>query len=82
MVGYVSGRLVLRLIKEGHMRPPGEACLEWRVTTSSRGTRLTQCARFKPRELLGRVYLYLVAPFHGLVFPGLVRRIIADAHAA
>lgn len=61
------------------MRLPGEAWLEWRITTGPRGTRLTQLARFKPRGLLGRVYWYSVAPFHGLVFPGLLRGIVADA---
>ena len=63
------------------MRLPGEAWLEWRITTSPRGTRLTQLARFKPRGLLGRVYWYAVAPFHGLVFPGLTRGIVADAES-
>ncbi|MDH2903041.1 MAG: SDR family oxidoreductase [Actinomycetota bacterium] len=63
------------------MRLPGEAWLEWRITTSPRGTRLTQLARFKPRGLLGRVYWYSVAPFHGLVFPGLLRGIVTDAES-
>jgi len=63
------------------MRLPGEAWLEWRITTSPRGTRLTQYARFKPRGLLGRLYWYAVAPFHGLVFPGLLRGIVHDAQS-
>ncbi|MDE3139532.1 MAG: DUF2867 domain-containing protein, partial [Acidobacteriota bacterium] len=29
--------------------------------------------------LLGRLYWYGVAPFHGLVFPGMLRGIVADA---
>jgi uncharacterized protein YbjT (DUF2867 family) len=73
-----TGRLV-RLRAE--MRVPGEAWLEWLITTSPRGTRLTQRAIFKPRGLWGRLYWYGVAPFHGLVFPGLVRGIVADAES-
>jgi uncharacterized protein YbjT (DUF2867 family) len=61
------------------MRLPGDAWLEWRITTSPRGTRVTQRARFKPRGLLGRAYWYSVAPFHVLVFPGLLRGIVDDA---
>ena len=61
------------------MRLPGEAWLEWRITTDARGTRVAQRARFKPRGLLGRLYWFGVAPFHGLVFPGMLRGIVDDA---
>ena len=70
---------VVRLRAE--MRLPGEAWLEWRITTAADGTHVTQRARFKPRGLLGRLYWYAVAPFHGLVFPGLLRGVVADAEA-
>lgn len=71
-----------RLIRlHAEMRLPGEAWLEWRITTGPRGTRLTQRATFKPRGLLGRLYWYSVAPFHRLVFPGLLRGIITDAES-
>ena len=43
------------------------------------GTLLQQTARFRPRGLLGRVYWYAVAPFHRLVFPGLINGIARDA---
>ena len=61
------------------MRLPGEAWLEWRITPETDGARVHQRARFKPRGLLGRLYWYAVAPFHGLVFPGMLRGIVADA---
>ncbi|MDE3093253.1 MAG: SDR family oxidoreductase [Acidobacteriota bacterium] len=61
------------------MRLPGEAWLEWRITPENGGARVHQRARFKPRGLLGRLYWYGVAPFHGLVFPGMLRGIVADA---
>ena len=69
----------LRLHAE--MRLPGEAWLEWRITAAADGTHLSQRARFKPRGLVGRLYWYAVAPFHGLVFPGLLRGVVADAES-
>ncbi len=70
-----------RLVLHAEMRLPGEAWLEWRLEVAEHGTRLVQTARFRPRGLFGRVYWYGVAPFHGLVFPGLVRGIANDAVA-
>ncbi len=68
---------LLRLHAE--MILPGEAWLEWRFEPTDTGTRVTQRARFKPRGLWGRLYWYGVAPFHGLVFPGMVQGIVRDA---
>jgi uncharacterized protein YbjT (DUF2867 family) len=58
---------------------PGEAWLEWTVERTAEGSRLTQRARFKPRGLWGRAYWLAVLPFHGFVFPGLARGVVADA---
>jgi uncharacterized protein YbjT (DUF2867 family) len=58
---------------------PGDAWLEWTVETTPEGSRLIQRARFKPRGLWGRVYWYSVIPFHGFVFPGLLKGVIRDA---
>ncbi|MBM3675590.1 MAG: SDR family oxidoreductase [Actinobacteria bacterium] len=68
-----------RLVLHAEMRLPGEAWLEWTTEPDGSGTRLRQTARFRPRGLLGRVYWYAVAPFHCLVFPGLIRGIAHDA---
>ncbi len=67
------------LVLHAEMRLPGEAWLEWSIEPEASGTRLRQTARFRPRGLLGRVYWYAVAPFHRLVFPGLIRGIAHDA---
>jgi hypothetical protein len=40
---------------------------------------LRQRATFFPRGLAGQAYWYSVLPFHGLVFPAMVRRIGAEA---
>lgn len=70
-----------RLVLHAEMRLPGEAWLEWRLEPAGDRTRIVQTARFRPRGLFGRLYWYGVAPFHVLVFPGLVRGIAADAAA-
>ena len=61
------------------MRLPGDAWLEWRISSDDRTTVVSQRARFKPRGLLGRLYWFAVAPFHGLVFPGMLQGIVEDA---
>lgn len=69
----------LRLRAE--MRLPGEAWLEFRVTPDNGGSRLEQRARFVPRRLWGRVYWWVLVPFHGLIFPQMARRIAAAAES-
>jgi uncharacterized protein YbjT (DUF2867 family) len=66
------GRL-LRLRAE--MRLPGEAWLELRVGEDGGGTVYEQRAIFRPRGLAGHAYWKLVAPFHGIVFGGMLRNI-------
>jgi uncharacterized protein YbjT (DUF2867 family) len=70
-----------RLRLHAEMRLPGEAWLTWELEPTAQGTRVTQTASFRPRGLLGRLYWLGVAPFHGLVFPGLLDGIVADAIA-
>jgi uncharacterized protein YbjT (DUF2867 family) len=68
-----------RVVLHAEMRLPGEAWLEWDLAPTATGTRLVQTARYRPRGLWGRAYWYAVAPFHRLIFPGLVRGIARDA---
>ena len=68
---------LLRLRAE--MRLPGEAWLEWRVDDEGGRRVLHQRALFVPRGLLGRLYWYAVAPFHGLIFQRLVEEIVRRA---
>ena len=42
-------------------------------------TRLRQRATFVPRGLLGHLYWWAVAPFHGIVFGGMLRNITRAA---
>jgi hypothetical protein len=68
---------LLRLRAE--MRVPGLAWLEFRVTDDPAGSLLTQKATFYPRGLAGHAYWYGIAPFHGIVFGGMIRNIAAEA---
>jgi uncharacterized protein YbjT (DUF2867 family) len=75
----VPGRL-LRLRAE--MKVPGRAWLEFHVSPASGGqSTLRQRATFFPRGLAGQAYWYSVLPFHGIVFPSMLRRIGAAAVA-
>lgn len=73
------GRL-LRLRAE--MKVPGLAWLEFRVEPGSTGdstSTLHQLATFVPTGLAGHVYWWLVWPFHGIVFGGMLRNIAKSA---
>jgi uncharacterized protein YbjT (DUF2867 family) len=68
---------LLRLRAE--MKLPGEAWLTWNIHEESDETVITQTASFRPRGLLGRLYWGLVWPFHGFIFPVMLRRLVASA---
>jgi uncharacterized protein YbjT (DUF2867 family) len=74
----VPGR---RLRLHAEMRLPGEAWLTWDLDPVDSGTLITQTALFRPRGLLGRLYWLAVAPFHRLIFPGMLAGLVADAAA-
>ncbi|MBN3036146.1 MAG: SDR family oxidoreductase [Bacteroidales bacterium] len=60
-----------RLLLFAEMKLPGEAWLEFRVQDDI----LVQTATFRPKGLLGRMYWYLVLPFHRLIFKGLIQEL-------
>jgi hypothetical protein len=73
-----DGTRLLRLRAE--MKVPGRAWLEMTVDpTTGPGSRYRQRAVFLPRGLAGHLYWWAVAPFHGLVFGGMVRNITRTA---
>ncbi len=69
---------LLRLRAE--MRLPGLAWLELGIERSPRTT-YVQRAVFHPHGLMGHLYWWSVAPFHGLVFGGMARNITKAAEA-
>ena len=60
-----------RLLLFAEMKLPGEAWLEFRI----RENQLYQTATFRPKGLLGRFYWWLVYPFHGIIFRGLIKKL-------
>jgi uncharacterized protein YbjT (DUF2867 family) len=75
-----AGRL-LRLRAE--MRLPGAAWLEMTVEEAEDGASVyRQRALFHPRGLAGHAYWWSVAPFHGVVFSGMLHNIRAAAESA
>ncbi len=70
----------LRLRAE--MKLPGRAWLELTVDDSGDGgSRYRQRAVFFPSGLGGRLYWAAILPFHGVIFSGMVNRIVAAAEA-
>ncbi|MBT8235036.1 MAG: SDR family oxidoreductase [Bacteroidia bacterium] len=61
-----------RLLLLAEMRLPGEAWLEFKIDDS---LILHQTATFRPRGLKGRIYWYIMLPFHFFIFKGMIRNI-------
>ncbi len=57
-----------KLLLYAEMKLPGEAWLEFKIKEN----KLFQTATFRPKGLAGRLYWYLVTPFHWIVFNGMV----------
>jgi len=64
-----------RLLLQAQMKLPGRAWLEFLLTERE----LVQTAYYYPHGVWGRLYWYLVLPFHGLVFRKMGRSIIREA---
>jgi hypothetical protein len=66
------------------MKVPGKAWLQFEVTVPEGDSHpvLTQTAFFAPKGLSGLAYWYLLYPFHGLIFGGMIRRLAARAMEA
>ncbi|MFF1876620.1 SDR family oxidoreductase [Leifsonia sp. NPDC058230] len=72
-----------RLRLRAEMRVPGLAWLELSVTPAEgSGAIYRQRAIFFPQGLPGRLYWLAVLPFHGIIFSGMVDRIVLDAERA
>jgi uncharacterized protein YbjT (DUF2867 family) len=80
VVEEVAASSVLRL--HSVLRAPGDGWMEWRLVPSGSGALLKQTAFFAPRGLPGFLYWYLLAPFHSLVFQGLIRAIKREAESS
>ncbi|ALJ06339.1 epimerase [Pseudalgibacter alginicilyticus] len=61
-----------RLLLFAEMKLPGEAWLEFKITDN----KLIQTATFRPLGVAGRLYWYAVLPFHGLIFNGMIKKLV------
>ncbi|NNC93423.1 MAG: SDR family oxidoreductase [Acidimicrobiia bacterium] len=71
-----SGR---RVQLAAEMKLPGRAWLEFEALPQPNGTELRQTAYFLPRGLLGRLYWFVLVPFHLLIFHRMAQRIASAA---
>ncbi|MCE5335939.1 MAG: SDR family oxidoreductase [Desulfobacteraceae bacterium] len=65
-----------RLLLLSEMKTPGEALLEFRISSLPDGTtELQQLSRFRPKGLPGLLYWYILYPAHQVLFHGMLRTI-------
>lgn len=65
-----------RLLLFAEMKLPGEAWLEFRITSIDGKEFLFQKATFRPKGLSGRAYWYILLPVHLIMFGGMAGKII------
>jgi len=65
-----------RLLLFAEMKLPGEAWLEFRIKKKEDKDFLIQRATFRPRGIIGRLYWYILLPFHIFIFKGMAKNII------
>lgn len=61
-----------RLLLFAEMKVPGEAWLEFYIDDDNR---VHQNATFRPRGLRGRIYWYIMQPFHFFIFRGMLSKL-------
>ena len=49
------------------------------TASSTAGTHVVQRAIFRPRGLAGRLYWWVLIPFHAIIFPGMLRNALKHA---
>ncbi|MEM9340195.1 MAG: SDR family oxidoreductase [Bacteroidota bacterium] len=64
------------LLLFAEMKLPGDAWLEFKIKTEKNQNKLVQTATFRPLGVWGRLYWYLVLPFHGFIFKGMAKNLI------
>lgn len=72
---YVKDRVLLLFAE---MKVPGRAWLYFEVGPSKEGSEVRMTAVFDPIGVWGRVYWFVIYPFHYLVFNGMFRGLIRE----
>ena len=64
------------LLLLAEMKVPGEALLEFRISPMGHSkVELKMVSKFLPRGILGMLYWYVMYPFHGWIFKGMLSAI-------
>lgn len=66
-----------RLLLYAEMKLPGEAWLEFKIIERNEKNHLSQVATFRPKGLWGRIYWWLMWPFHLFIFKGMASKLIS-----
>ncbi len=61
-----------KLLLYSELKEPGEAWLEFKIQNNM----LNLTATFRPNGISGRLYWYVVTPFHMIIFKGLILKLI------
>jgi uncharacterized protein YbjT (DUF2867 family) len=61
------------------MKLPGDAWLQWTIEPDGSGAVLDQQAIFYPKGLFGRLYWYVLIPFHAVIFARMCRKLTEAA---
>ncbi len=64
-----------RLLLFAEMKLPGEAWLEFRTLNKDGRSVFQQTATFRPSGIYGRIYWFMLKPFHFFLFKGMAKRI-------
>jgi uncharacterized protein YbjT (DUF2867 family) len=68
----IADKSARRLLLFAEMKLPGEAWLEFKIDNNNI---LHQTATFRPLGLWGRIYWYIMLPFHEFIFRGMIQNI-------
>lgn len=68
-----------RLRLRSLMKMPGDAELEIAVRPTEHGSVVVQTARFRPENVLGRLYWWALLPAHLVIFGGMIDRLVRRA---
>ena len=68
-----------QIVFKAEMKVPGEAFLTFYLKPSGHKTLLRMESIFDPQGLFGKLYWYLLLPFHEYIFKGLIHRIVKEA---
>jgi uncharacterized protein YndB with AHSA1/START domain len=72
-----------RILLQAEMKLPGQAVLHFKLSPlPGGGCELSQVSRFLPKGLSGMIYWYALAPFHDVLFKGMLRAVADKAGCA